>query len=236
MAISLKKNKEGVGGFPGKPGGKKRITKFPDKTVINLVRFNTEKSYTTDILVILLIVVCLVAFMKFAVFDQMNALQAAQHQYSVVQSRLLELRQSNSVFDTVKTLYDKVTEWYMTDEEKAVIDKMDVLTMLEEDLMPFVELKSIAVSGSTVTVQTGQTTLEVVSEFLVKLQSDRRNRTATVTVNSVAGNDDNRNYVTSTVIIEFIGGSAAEEETAESTGTQENTASAAAAAENGGGA
>ena len=104
--------KEGASLFSMNLGGKsKRITKFPDKTTINLVRFETEKSHTMDFLVVLLLLLCLVAFAKFFVYDQFTALQNAQRQYSTVQDQLFSLRQNNSVYNDVKAEYDRVTEW-----------------------------------------------------------------------------------------------------------------------------
>ena len=115
--------KEGASLFSMNLGGKsKRITKFPDKTTINLVRFETEKSHTMDFLVVLLLLLCLVAFAKFFVYDQFTALQNAQRQYSTVQDQLFSLRQNNSVYSDVKAEYDRVTEWYMTEAEKNIID------------------------------------------------------------------------------------------------------------------
>ena len=209
--------KEGASLFSMNLGGKsKRITKFPEKTTINLVRFETEKSHTMDFLVIVLLLLCLVAFAKFFVFDQFTALQEAQRQYSVVQEQLSSLRRSNSVYNEVKAEYDKVTEWYMTEAEKSIIDKRDVLKMLEDDLMPYVEVRSISIAGSTVSVQTGITSLEAVSEYLIRLQNDPRNRTATVTTNSAAGNSGEKEVVTSAIIIDFVGGPGPGEEEASS--------------------
>ena len=185
-------------------GGK--TIKYPEKTQINLVRFETEKSHSKDILIILLILLCLIAFAKYGVYDEFLKLQAAQKEYSVVQGQLIDLRQANSNYEDVKKEYDRVTEWYMTEEEKSVIDKLDVLKMLEEDLMPYVEVMNLSVAGTMITAQTGYTNLETVAEFLLKLQSDSRNRTATVTTTAAAGQKDKKENVVATVMIDFIGG------------------------------
>ena len=226
--------KEGASLFSMNLGGKsKRITKFPEKTTINLVRFETEKSHTMDFLVVLLLLLCLVAFAKFFVYDQFTALQNAQRQYSAVQDQLFSLRQNNSAYSDVKAEYDRVTEWYMTEAEKNIIDKREVLKMLEEDLMPYVELKSISVAGTIVSVQTGITTLEVVSEYLIRLQNDPRNRTATVTTTSAAGNSGVKGTVTSAVIIDFIGGPGPNEQEA-SSGAETAADASGASGQNGG--
>ena len=192
--------KKGIGG-----GGPKRTLKYPDKKSINLVRYDTEKSNTKDILVIILIVVGLVAFAKFAVLDQYDKLREAQRQYGIVQDELMQLRTANANYAEVKAKYDEVTDWYMTSEEKAIVDKEEVLAMLEEDLMPYVELTRVQVSGNVVTVSTGITDLSTVSTFLLKLQRDPRNATATVTTTSAASSSEGEERVTASVIINFIG-------------------------------
>ena len=194
--------------------GEKKV-KYPVKKQINLLRFETEKSHSKDILSIILIVLCLVAFAKFGVYDQFMKLQAAQREYGIAQDQLIELRQGNATYEDIKKEYDKVTEWYMTEEEKATIDKMDVLKMLEDDLMPYVSVVNVSVAGTTVTVQTGETTLETVAEFLLRLQNDKRNRTATVTTTSTAGSGT----VVATIIIDFAGG---KEEVQEEKKTEED--------------
>ena len=188
----------------GKSSGK-RVTKYPEKTSINLVRYETEKSNTMDLLVMLLIVVLLAAFGKFFVYDEFDKLSRAQHQYGAVQDQLTELRQANARYDDVKKAYDSVTEWYLTDEEKKIIDKTEVIAMLEQDLMPYVELMRVQVTGTTVAVETGETTLPVVSKFLLILQEDPRNLTATVTTTAAASQIDGEERVKASVIIQFIG-------------------------------
>ena len=192
----------------------KRTTKYPDKKTINLVRYETEKSNLKDILVILLIVVGLIAFGKFAVYDQLVALNEAQREYGIVQEQLTALRQANTGYAEVKAQYDELTDWYMTADEKAIINKVEVLEMLEEDLMPYVEITRVQVSGTTVTVTTGETDLATVSNFLIKLQTDERNSTATVTTTSAASSAEGDERVTAAVIINFVGKKPAEDDSA----------------------
>ena len=118
----------------------------------------------------------------------------------------MQLRQANSNYDEVKAKYDEVTDWYLTTGEKSIIDKEEVFAMLEQDLMPYVELMRVQVSGNILTVSTGITDLSTVSTFLLKLQRDPRNATATVTTTSAATSSDGEERVTASVIITFIGG------------------------------
>lgn len=99
-----------------------------------------------------------------------------------------------------KEQYDEVTDWYMTDEEKMEADKGSVFDMLDADMMPYVKLENVSISGSTITVQTGVTDLSTVSTFLKALQNDSRNGYVTVTTAAASG-DETGNLVTASVVI-----------------------------------
>ena len=160
-----------------------------------------------------LLILAVILFLKFAVYDQIAKLQKAQQEYMIVQDQLISLQQYNARYDEVKAQYDDVTEWYMSDEEKLIPDKMDIIEMLEEDLMPFVKIRQVQVSGHLVTVQTGEATLETVAKFLQKLQTDKRNSSATVTTTSATNaSKTKKETVTASVIIYYTGGIAPENE------------------------
>ena len=134
----------------------------------------------------------------------------------------MAIRQANANYDEVKEKYDEVTDWYLTTGEKSIIDKEEVLAMLEQDLIPYVEVLRAQVSGSTVTVPTGITDLPTVSTFLLKLQRDPRNATATVTTTAAATSPDGEERVTSYVIINFVGGPIETEEDGAKESEQKN--------------
>ena len=195
-------------GGPGRSAGR-----YPDKTTINLIRNENAKANRMRLIFYPLLILAVILFLKFAVYDQIAKLQKAQQEYMIVQDQLISLQQYNARYDEVKAQYDDVTEWYMSDEEKLIPDKMDIIEMLEEDLMPFVKIRQVQVSGHLVTVQTGEATLETVAKFLQKLQTDKRNSSATVTTTSATNaSKTKKETVTASVIIYYTGGIAPENE------------------------
>ena len=94
----------------------------------------------------------------------------------------------------------------MTDSEKAEVDKINVFRMLEDDMMPYVSIRSVQIAGKTVSVQTGITDLHTVSSFLSALQNDSRNTFVTVTTASASnGRAETKNDVRASVIITYGG-------------------------------
>lgn len=195
-------------------GKSTKPSRYPTKTTINLVRDDTDKKRGRSVVQIVLIVAVFALFAKFAVYDQIQRLIAAQQEYGTLQEQLVTVQAANAEYDTVREEYNDVTDYYMTDEEKMTVDKMDVLAMIEEDVMPYVSVMQIQVSGSTVTITTGETTLDTVSEFLQKLQDDVRNSSATVTTTS-AENSDQSEDVTASVVVNYTGGTESTEQESE---------------------
>lgn len=188
--------------------GKKKAgkIKYPDKTYINLIQDERKGQTRKTFGWIILYFIVLALIVKFGVLDQLDKVARAEQEYNKVLAQVNAMRQANSSYDEVKAQYDDVTDWYMTEEEKASVDKSNVFKMLEDDMGPFVGIKSVQIAGNTVAVQTGITDLQTVSRFLSKLQSDSRNGFVTVTTASASkGNEETKNDVTASVIITYGG-------------------------------
>ena len=187
----------------GKKSGK---IKYPDKTYINLIQDETTENNRKALILFGIFLICLGIFVKFAVIDQLEKINRAEAEYRKVEAQMMEIRQKNSEYDTVKKEYDEVTDWYMTDEEKTEVDKSNVFRMLESDMMPYVGIQSVQIAGNTIVVQTDVTDLRTVSLFLNALQSDSRNGFVTVTTaNASSGKSETANDITATVVITYGG-------------------------------
>lgn len=174
--------------------------RYPEKTYINLVIDEQKAKDQKAIIWFAVFLAVLAGFVKVGVYDRLDELNAAEAQYNQMAAQLTKLQEANSSYDSVKEQYDEVTDWYMTDEEKMEADKGSVFDMLDADMMPYVKLENVSISGSTITVQTGVTDLSTVSTFLKALQNDSRNGYVTVTTAAASG-DETGNLVTASVVI-----------------------------------
>jgi hypothetical protein len=174
--------------------------RYPEKTYINLVIDEQKAKDQKAIIWFAVFLAILAGFVKVGVYDRLDELNAAEAQYNQMAAQLTKLQEANSSYDSVKEQYDEVTDWYMTDEEKMEADKGSVFDMLDADMMPYVKLENVSISGSTITVQTGVTDLSTVSTFLKALQNDSRNGYVTVTTAAASG-DETGNLVTASVVI-----------------------------------
>lgn len=174
--------------------------RYPEKTYINLVIDEQKAKDQKAIIWFAVFLAVLAGFVKVGIYDRLDELNAAEAQYNQMAAQLTKLQEANSSYDSVKEQYDEVTDWYMTDEEKMEADKGSVFDMLDADMMPYVKLENVSISGSTITVQTGVTDLSTVSTFLKALQNDSRNGYVTV-MTAAASGDETGNLVTASVVI-----------------------------------
>jgi hypothetical protein len=188
----------------GKKGSK---TKYPEKNYINLIQKEKKGNNGLAIGLFVLFIIVLAVFTRVAVVGQLEKVAIAERQYNSMLSQLNAMKEKNKEYDEVKSKYDTVTDWYMTEAEKTEVDKTNVFRMLEEDLMPYVGLSNVQVSGKTITIQTNVTNLQTVSQFLNKLQSDKRNGYVTVTTASAdkTVKDAKKNDVIASIVITYGG-------------------------------
>lgn len=185
---------------------KKQKAKFSPKYHVNLIRDENKGKHKASFLGFGIFLIALAIFMKFGIYDQLAKVNKAESEYNKMLEQVNEIKNANKEYDEVKAKYDEVTDWYMTDEEKIEVDKINVFEMLEQDMLPYVEIESVQIKGNTIVVQTGVTNLNTVSKFLDILQSDERNGFVTITTASASnGKDETKNDITANIQIIYGG-------------------------------
>ena len=181
--------------------------KYPTKYHINMVRRKKKSVNKSKIILVAAAMLAVGAFLKFGIFDPLNKIKAAEKKYNEISAQVEQVKETNKEYEAVKAKYDEVTDWYMSEEEQMVIDKSNVFEMLEEDLVPYVGIKNVQIKGNKIVIQTNKTTLDTVSEFLHKLQLDKRNSFVSVTTANASNEKDViTNDVIATINITYSGG------------------------------
>jgi Tfp pilus assembly protein PilN len=172
-------------------GKKKNNTAWPTKTSINFIHDvkgeNNRKAITGFVLFLGLLAI----FTYFGVFRLLQRADAAQSAYRQMQSQIDELNASTADYEQVQAQYDEIVGSFLTDEEAASLNRTEMLNMIEEDIVPSIGVNSIRISGSSISVSTGQTDLSTVSNVIARLQADTRNAYVTVTTTAAADSDAN---------------------------------------------
>ena len=146
MAIAIKsKNK--------KVGVRKRRGQMPTKRTINLANVG-EKPMRVGLAIpgVLLILVLAAVFSKFLVIDRMAEVDAAQRAVYELQQKLDAGYEELADFDDLSDLYAHYTYSGFTQEELARADRVAVLKLIDDTILPYAAVSSWSVSGNELTV------------------------------------------------------------------------------------
>lgn len=181
---------------------------YPNKQYINILDgMKSDENRTLEILIFIIFLIALAAFTKFGVIDKISEASAAEAAYNEVQRQITELKEQNADYDKVKKDYSHYGLGYLDDTEILLVDREDVLDLLDKYVLKNADIKTLAVTDNTVTLTVEKTRLNAISSIVKELEADPD--VAFVTVN-VAGTDRDVNtgsgnkQVTATMYIELV--------------------------------
>ena len=181
----------------------KKITKdrYPEKTSINLVMKEQEQgNWKAQLSIFAVFLVLLGVFVRVEVVGRLNSVMEASAQYNDMQSQIAAFQQYNEDYEQVEEAYSHYSNNYLTEEEKALQDRLQIFEMLETYVMPHAQIQSIEISENTVTVIISRTNLNIVSSIVAMLEGD--SRTSYVSVSTAqTGEDKNGKTVTANLVI-----------------------------------
>ena len=146
----------------------KRKAAWPTKTSMNLFyKPDRTTKPSTIALYVLFVLVVLLGLSKWMVYDiwiekveAEQALAAAQNDLNSIMLRLAD-------YNEVQQRYFRYSA---TDEERAIVDRMEVLDMLEA-VAGEAKMDTVSISGSTVTTQLSNVTLAQVADIVARLEA-----------------------------------------------------------------
>lgn len=188
-----------------------RTRKDPEKTSINLLYVeDRSRQNKAAIALFAVYLVLLFFFTRFGVIGQLQRISAMESEYNTLQSQVDSLKASNAGYDAVRAEYSHYGNGYLNDDEKAQQDRMKILDVIEDKLLPSDALQDITITQNTATLTINSEKLKNVSEIVADLESDPI--VSYVTVTQSTGNSqqaadteeasDGKN-VTSTMTIVF---------------------------------
>ena len=181
---------------------------YPNKQYINILDgMKSDENRTLEILFFIVFLIALAAFTKFGVIDKIAQMSAAEAAYNDMQRQITELKEQNADYEEVKKDYSHYGMGYLDDSEILLVDREDVLDLLDKYVLKNADIKTLAVTDNTVTLTVEKTRLNAISSIVKELEADPD--VAFVTVN-VAGTDRDVNtgsgnkQVTATMYIELV--------------------------------
>lgn len=178
-----------------KSGALRRRGQIPTKRTINLATIG-EKPMRVGLAIpaILLILVAAAAFSKFLVIDRFAEVTAAQHVVYELQSQIDAGYEELADFDDLSNLYAHYTYSGFTNEELTRTDRVDVLALIRESIIPYAEISSWSLSGNQLTINMSGESLQQINLIVQQLES--RDLVDFCTVNTANTNDNTRGNAT----------------------------------------
>lgn len=144
---------------------------YPSKTTLNLVIKDRPPYYARAILLGILIgIIVIGAFAKFAVIDRISAANNLAREAETEQARYEQLVSDNAIFAEVRAEYEK----YFTKvgDGASYADSMEALALIEKDLMTVGQLQSATLSKNELSVVLTGIDLEQTSSIVKALYSN----------------------------------------------------------------
>lgn len=147
--------------------GKK--VRYPEKRSMNLFyKPDRTTKPATAALYILFAVVCLLGLSKILIYDVWEETNQARRGLETEQEKLDGVMLQLSDYDEVKENY---VRYAATEEEQALVDRMEILAMLEETVGIDGITGSVSISGSTVQLQFSGATLAEIAQIVTRVEA-----------------------------------------------------------------
>ena len=163
-------------------GGKKlkstKRAKINSKKVISKNTMNLlvkKKSFVTMKNVVplfLLIVLGATAIGKFMVYDLYENLESAKGELYSLKQDISEIDKQLENYEEIKSQYESFSHQVYTDEEKALVSRLDILTLIETVIMPVSTVESCAIHNEVANLTLNDITLDETVSLIQDIQSN----------------------------------------------------------------
>lgn len=174
---------------------------FPSKKTMNFVSDKKAKTNKLSIVLFVIFIVLLLIFTKFFVVDSISKTNDLISAYNANQSQLDALNEQLSDYEEIETKYNELVGVFLNDDEKNCLNRTDIIKLLDDDVLPYVDITNYTISSNQVNVYTGVSSLSTISNVLDILQKD--DRTHYVTINRTVADSEDNSLVSAEILITF---------------------------------
>ena len=174
----------------------RKTVKCPTKRTINLAKREGE-SRSAATLAVGAVLIALLSFgvAKFGVIDQLARQHEAERAYEAVHARYVQMQSALASYPEVEEEYHTYSrKWMQTEDAGFVsVDRLEVLDLLEQSLMPCGEIRSVSVQGSMMVVSMSGMNLEQISAMIERMQKQEIVSGATLNMASTTDKEQTDN-------------------------------------------
>ena len=165
-AVMEKKKKDEV--KLSRATSKKKVE--PSKRTLNLAirerRYPDPKKWIPGVLVVILLAAL---FAKFAVVDRYAKLNEAESELAGKKAALEDTRAQYADYNEVRERYNMYSyEGF----DRTIANRLDVMDLLKRDVFPVCEVRSLSVSGKTISLSVTDLNLSQISQLIATLEGE----------------------------------------------------------------
>ena len=144
------------------PFGKKNAAPtIPSKTTMNLaIREVNAADRKSNIIIAVVTILAILLLGKFGFLDVYSEWLAANDAKDAAQQELNDVQMLLATYQNAADRYSHYYNSFLTDEEQALLDRIDLLDMMQIELFNQAHMVSVTVHGSEVTTQFSGVTLQ----------------------------------------------------------------------------
>lgn len=162
-----------------------------------------KNSFQPKRMIPLLLVIILVGalFAKFGFLDLIDKKSLAYSNLAQKQETLSAVNAQLTGYDELAAQYGRYSYGWLTETEASLVDRMDLLEILETTVSPVATVKDFAINNNIVAVNLADITLEKTSDLVKKLESDPRIQSVAV-YSAKTEDDDMKAQIAMTIIMQ----------------------------------
>ena len=150
---------------------KKAAVQLPSKKTMNFVHHESSINVKKMLPLILVIIVAMGVFAKFAILDPLDKKTAAYTELGLKQQQLDAVNAKLSGYDELEKEYGRYSYGWMNETEVNMVNRMDVLRMVEEEIASKAFIDNPAVNNNVLTLNIHGITLEQASAMVKSLEA-----------------------------------------------------------------
>ena len=169
MSVEME-NRPAAPGAEGKSSrkGTKKSRAVQKRTMNLFYKPDRTTKPATVALYVLFVLVCLLGLGKILIYDLWVETTQAQRALAAEEERLSDVMLELADYNEVRERYQR---YAATEEERALIDRMEVLALLDGAVGVTADMNAIAISGDTVQIQFSGVTLAQTAQIVRALEA-----------------------------------------------------------------
>ena len=184
----------------GNKNAKATEVKIPEKSTMNFARREIGVNYKKLLPVVLIVIIAAVIFAKFGFLDPISEKTRAYSELASKQDQLTAYTAKLQEYDELAKQYGRYSYGWMSESETSIVDRTEVLSLLENKIMRKATVENYAINNNVLTINLTGLSLTQASRVVEDLESSPI--VVSATVYNSNSNEDGTEEIYMSIILE----------------------------------